>query len=98
MTVLHPGSLFVKQMMKILGLPRHVKSCELRMAVGEIASVKCEYYPENFIIRDDELVRRIGTYELHQVKPPIEIPPLPQKDIIDKLSDNINRVHRRNII
>lgn len=30
----------------LLGLPPHVKWLELRCAVGELVTVKCEYYPE----------------------------------------------------
>ena len=34
-----------KQLTSLLGLPRNCTSFELRCAVGEIVSVKCEYIP-----------------------------------------------------
>jgi len=40
---------FVQQLVKALGLPRSTRSFELRCAVDEAVTVKCEYFPE----RDD---------------------------------------------
>ena len=31
---------------EILGLPKHTRSFELRCAVNEIVTIKCEFYPE----------------------------------------------------
>jgi hypothetical protein len=34
------------QLIALLGLPKHCVSFELRCAVGELVTVKCEFYPE----------------------------------------------------
>lgn len=51
------------QLMALLGMPKHVRSFELRCAVDEIVSVKCEYYPEgatgfDTVLAEYELVPR----------------------------------------
>lgn len=47
----------------LLGLPLHVKWLELRCAVDELVTVKCEYYPEigasfDTVVTEYEVVRR----------------------------------------
>lgn len=51
------------QLIALLGMPKHVASFELRCAVGEIVTVKCEYYPEDaigidMVLAEYELVLR----------------------------------------
>ncbi|MGK5014988.1 hypothetical protein [Janthinobacterium sp. HLS12-2] len=51
------------QLIALLGLPKHCVSFELRCAVGEIVTVKCEYYPEDAdgvdtVLAEYELVPR----------------------------------------
>jgi hypothetical protein len=51
------------QLISLLGLPKHVISFELRCAVNEIVSVKCEYHPEDAagfdtVLAEYELVPR----------------------------------------
>ena len=54
---------FGGKLIKILGLPKHTKSFELRCAVDEIVTVKCIYYPE---LSDDGtcLIEELAEYEL----------------------------------
>lgn len=49
-----------RQLTSLLGLPKHCTSFELRCAVGEIVSVKCEYIPEDSAGID----RMLAEYEL----------------------------------
>lgn len=55
------------ELVKLLGIPPHCLSFELRCAVGEIVSVKCEFHPRGdagmaatigTVLADYELVRR----------------------------------------
>jgi hypothetical protein len=55
------------QLMKLLGVPAHCLSFELRVAAGEIVTVQCEYHPVDkdgnaaaigTLLGDYELVRR----------------------------------------
>ena len=51
------------QLIALLGLPKHCVSFELRCAVGEIVTVKCEYHPEDAdgvdtVLAEYELVHR----------------------------------------
>lgn len=51
------------QLIALLGLPKHCTSFELRCAVGEIVTVKCEYHPEeadgfDVVLAEYELVPR----------------------------------------
>ena len=51
------------QLVALLGLPKHCVSFELRCAVGEIVTVKCEYHPEeakgfDLVLAEYELVPR----------------------------------------
>lgn len=51
------------QLIGMLGMPKHVISFELRCAVGEIVTVKCEYCPEeadgiDTVLAEYELVPR----------------------------------------
>lgn len=51
------------QLIALLGLPKHCVSFELRCAVGEIVTVKCEYHPEeakgfDLVLAEYELVPR----------------------------------------
>ncbi|MGT2453769.1 hypothetical protein ACU4GI_10910 [Cupriavidus basilensis] len=41
-----PPNPFVLALMKALGLPKGTKAFELRCAVDEVVTVKCEYYPD----------------------------------------------------
>ena len=54
------------QLIALLGLPKHCISFELRCAVGEIVTVKCEFYPEeaegiDLVLAEYELVPRETT-------------------------------------
>jgi len=42
--ITHDEQDFAKKMMKVLGLPRYTKSFELRVAVNEVVSCKCEFF------------------------------------------------------
>lgn len=61
------------QLIALLGLPKHCISFELRCAVGEIVTVKCEYHPEeaqgiDLVLAGYELVpREVG----HAAAPPV---------------------------
>ena len=44
------------QLMKLLGIPEHCTSFELRCAAGEIVTVKCEFHP----VRDDGKLNELG--------------------------------------
>jgi len=51
------------QLISLLGLPKNVISFELRAAVNEVVTVKCEYYPDHSlgfeaVFAEYELVRR----------------------------------------
>ena len=41
--VTHP---IIRELVKALGLPRHTISFDLHVAVGDIVTIKCTYYPE----------------------------------------------------
>lgn len=59
----------IKQLIEILGLPKNLRSFELRVAVDEVVTVKCvcEYFPEENGQRLTGI--RTGVYELHRVEP-----------------------------
>jgi hypothetical protein len=59
------------QLEALLGLPKNVRSFELRCAVNEIVTVKCEYYPE---ITSIEAV--LAEYELVPRTSPPEVAPV----------------------
>lgn len=40
------GKIFGGMLAKALGLPSNTKSFELRCAMNELVTVKCEFYPE----------------------------------------------------
>lgn len=40
-----PNDPFIRALMDALGLPPHTRSFELRSAVGEAVTVRCEYFP-----------------------------------------------------
>jgi hypothetical protein len=61
MAVCPDNSGFGKMMVDVLGLPKNTRSFELRMAVDEVVSVKCEYFPE---ILKDELATVFFEYDL----------------------------------
>lgn len=46
MAIVSPDSQFVKELLRILELPEHVVSFELRCAVDEAVTVRCVYYPD----------------------------------------------------
>lgn len=48
------------QLIALLGLPKHCTSFELRCAVDEIVTVKCEYHPEE----SDGIDKVLAEYEL----------------------------------
>ncbi len=50
------------KLLKALGLPEHVASFELRVAAGEHASVKCEYFPDKEAI--DAGITILAQYDL----------------------------------
>lgn len=55
----------VTKLMEILGLPKEVIWFTLHCKVNELATIKCEYYPtEKQINDDDELVTLFAEYEL----------------------------------
>ncbi len=61
------------QLIALLGMPKNVRSFELRCAVDEIVVVKCEYYPElsdiGAVLAEYELVpRTAGKPALHQAE------------------------------
>ncbi|KAB8062103.1 hypothetical protein GCN74_03505 [Janthinobacterium sp. FT14W] len=56
------------QLIALLGLPKHCISFELRCAVDEIVTVKCEFYPEevegiDLALADYELVPRTSGHQ-----------------------------------
>lgn len=52
----------VLELAKALGLPKHTRSFEVRCAVDEVVTVKCEYFPEIDGVRD--VVAVLAEYEL----------------------------------
>ena len=73
MTVHKLGS----QLIGLLGLPRNCLSFELRCAVGEVVTVRCEYYPQeadgiDTVLAEYELVPRatkpaVGPYPVGEL-------------------------------
>lgn len=48
-----PNSELVRALLEALGLPRRTKWFELRVAIDEAVTVRCEYLPEPFEIEDE---------------------------------------------
>lgn len=65
------------QLIALLGLPKHCISFELRCAVGEIVTVKCEFHPED--AESFELV--LAGYELVPRKTRAAVEPHPAEVI-----------------
>ena len=68
MTLLH-GQNVSQRLVEALGLPKNTVWFELRVAYGEIATVKCAYQPENssdkladVILAEYELVERAPSW------------------------------------
>lgn len=55
-------------LVNVLGLPSHTHAFELRVAVGEVAQVKCWYYPEI----GPDAVEVLAEYTLEPKVPPAE--------------------------
>jgi hypothetical protein len=54
-------------LIKALGLPENVRWFELRCAVGEIVTVKCEYVPDPpELDENDELITALAEYTLQE--------------------------------
>lgn len=51
-----------KKLTDALGLPKNIISFELRVAVDEIVTIKCTYYPENINI--DEVEKQFAEFQL----------------------------------
>lgn len=52
-------------------LPKNIVSLEIRMAVDEVATVKCVFYLDKETI--DQLVPVLAEFELYAKKPPDEV-------------------------
>ncbi len=50
--------------MKVLGLPAHCTSFELRCAVNKVPTVRCEYYPLDSDGNLDRFRKIMQTFEL----------------------------------
>jgi len=64
MTAILPANDFGSQLIKILGLPKNTIWFELRCALDEFVSLKCEYYPDNLEVKKDEIKKLLAEYEL----------------------------------
>ena len=54
------------RIVELLGLPKGTIWFELRCAVNEMVTVKCEYYPDVPQIIDGEMVKLFAEYELEK--------------------------------
>lgn len=79
--ILHSSHRLVPLLTELLGLPEHMRWFELRMHVREIATVRCEYYPQPYeVFRGEDGEKRLRTivqeFEVTKVerrKPKIEV-------------------------
>lgn len=55
---------FVAALLDALGLPKRTRSFELRCAVGEAVTVKCEYYPDADTAAGFDLQPLLAEYQL----------------------------------
>jgi len=65
MAVMIPKNSAMEKLAIALGIPEYFQWFELRVAVDEIVSVKCEFLPEPFEIDDNgDIVSELAEYEL----------------------------------
>jgi len=69
-----------KKLIDCLGLPKHTKRFELRVAHNEIVTIKCEYHPDMTPDDQGKLVSVLKEYEL-----------IERKEKSDEPSDKVER-------
>lgn len=61
------GQEFGSRIIKALGLPNNTRSIEIRIAVNEIVTVRCEYFPDTEI---GAIEKELKDFYLTTEKPP----------------------------